>query len=50
VVAAHRTAKFSYDRWGDTVNTASRMESDGTASHIQVTDRTYKRLRGGYRA
>jgi class 3 adenylate cyclase len=43
------TAKFSYDLWGDTVNTASRMESTGTAGCIQVTDRTYRRLRGSYR-
>jgi class 3 adenylate cyclase len=43
------TSKFSYDLWGDTVNTASRMESHGTAGRIQVTDRTYRRLRDGYR-
>jgi class 3 adenylate cyclase len=43
------TAKFSYDLWGDTVNTASRMESHGTAGCIQVTERTYQRLRDGYR-
>jgi class 3 adenylate cyclase len=30
--------KFAYDLWGDTVNTASRMESHGTPGHIQVTD------------
>jgi class 3 adenylate cyclase len=40
---------FSYDLWGDTVNTASRMESHGVAGCIQVTERTYRRLREGYR-
>jgi class 3 adenylate cyclase len=43
------TSKFSYDLWGDTVNTASRMESHGVAGCIQVTERTYQRLRNGYR-
>jgi class 3 adenylate cyclase len=41
--------KFSYDLWGDTVNTASRMESRGVAGCIQVTERTYRRLRDCYR-
>jgi adenylate cyclase len=31
--------KFSYDVWGDTVNTASRMESHGEPGRIHVTDR-----------
>ena len=34
------TKKFSYDLWGDSVNTASRMESSGTAGEIQITDTT----------
>jgi class 3 adenylate cyclase len=41
--------KFSYDLWGDTVNTASRMESHGIPGCIQVTARTYQRLRDHYR-
>jgi len=36
--------KFIYDLWGDTVNTASRMESHGVAAGIQVTERAYERL------
>jgi class 3 adenylate cyclase len=40
--------KFAYDVWGDTINTASRMESHGVAGEIQVTDATYERLRHGY--
>jgi class 3 adenylate cyclase len=43
------TTKFSYDLWGDTVNTASRMESQGVVGCIQVTERTYRRLRDRYR-
>ena len=38
-------AKFSYDLWGDTVNTASRMESHAQVGTIQVTERAYARLR-----
>jgi len=42
------TKKFSYDLWGDTVNTASRMESHGVPGGIQVTQSTYERLREQY--
>jgi adenylate cyclase len=41
-------AKFTYDLWGDTVNTASRMESHGMPGEIQVTERVYERLRDDY--
>jgi adenylate cyclase len=34
--------KFSYDIWGDTVNTASRMESSGEASKINISGHTYE--------
>lgn len=36
--------KFSYDLWGDTVNTASRMESHGNGGEIQVTRACFEKL------
>ncbi|MBD3561904.1 adenylate/guanylate cyclase domain-containing protein, partial [Planktothrix sp. FACHB-1355] len=40
--------KFIYDLWGDTVNTASRMESHGIPGCIQVTAATYEILQCKY--
>jgi adenylate cyclase len=40
--------KFIYDLWGDTVNTASRMESHGLPGKIQVTQDVYDRLNDRY--
>ncbi len=37
--------KFAYDLWGDTVNVASRLESNGVPGRIQVSDALYNRLR-----
>ncbi|HIK45062.1 MAG TPA: MASE1 domain-containing protein [Leptolyngbyaceae cyanobacterium M65_K2018_010] len=42
------TKKFIYDLWGDTVNTASRMESFGIPERIQVTETTYNVLKKDY--
>jgi adenylate cyclase len=42
------TKKFIYDVWGDAVNLASRMESDGLADAIQVSQETYQRLKDRY--
>ena len=41
-------SKFGYDLWGDTVNTASRMQSHAPPGGIQVTGRTHERLRDRY--
>ena len=41
--------KFAYDLWGDAVNVASRMESQGLADHIQVSLSTFELLQERYR-
>jgi adenylate cyclase len=40
--------RFLYDLWGDAVNTASRMESNGTPGEIQITRATYELLKDGF--
>jgi class 3 adenylate cyclase/HAMP domain-containing protein len=37
--------KFAYDVWGDAVNTASRMESNGSIGKINISDSTYSRVK-----
>jgi class 3 adenylate cyclase len=37
--------KFSYDLWGDAVNVASRMESNGIPGRIHVSQSTYDLLK-----
>ncbi len=40
--------KFAYDIWGDTVNTASRMESHGVVGKIQVSSATRELLKSHF--
>jgi class 3 adenylate cyclase len=40
--------KFIYDVWGDTVNTASRMESHGVPRSIHVSDATFEATKDIY--
>jgi adenylate cyclase len=40
--------KFSYDLWGNTVNTASRMESTAPIGQTQVSTSTYELLKDSY--
>jgi class 3 adenylate cyclase len=38
-------SKFQYDLWGDTVNTASRMEGLGETGHVNISENTYQLVR-----
>ncbi len=40
--------KFQYDIWGDTVNTAARMESSGKADMVNVSESTYQKINGEF--
>jgi class 3 adenylate cyclase len=42
------TKKFSYDMWGDTVNTASRMESHGVPGAVHCSEATAALLQHGF--
>lgn len=46
VVSGHiGNIKKVFDIWGDTVNTASRMESGGEPGRVNVSDSTYEKIR-----
>ena len=40
--------KFHYDLWGDTVNTASRMESHGEVGKVHITQATYELVKDDF--
>jgi class 3 adenylate cyclase len=42
-VVGHK--RMSYDIWGDTVNTASRMESSGEAGKVNISGHTYEMVK-----
>jgi class 3 adenylate cyclase len=37
--------KFQYDLWGDTVNTASRMETSGEVGKVNISEATYAQVK-----
>lgn len=45
VAGAIGRKRFLYDLWADAVNTAGRMQTDGTPDRIQITRATYELLK-----
>ncbi|HNZ42169.1 MAG TPA: adenylate/guanylate cyclase domain-containing protein [Bacteroidales bacterium] len=43
------TKKFAYDIWGDTVNTASRMESSGVTGTVNISGSTYEYIKNDFK-
>ena len=41
--------KFAYDIWGDTVNTAARMEQHSEPGKINISKKTYLLLKDDYK-
>jgi class 3 adenylate cyclase len=46
IIGQHR---FIYDVWGDTVNTASRLETLSLPNRIQISEATFQRVRDVFR-
>ena len=42
------TKKFAYDIWGDTVNTASRMESSGEVGKVNISGKTHELIKNNF--
>ena len=42
------TKKFVYDIWGDTVNIASRMETSSEVGKINISEETFRLIKGVY--
>ncbi|MCC7504812.1 MAG: tetratricopeptide repeat protein [Saprospiraceae bacterium] len=45
VVGSH---KFAYDIWGDTVNTAARLEEEGVTGRVNISDTTYQLVKNHF--
>jgi len=42
------TKKLQYDIWGDTVNTAARMEQNSEASRVNISEATYQQVKNKF--
>lgn len=40
--------KFAYDIWGDTVNTAARLESSGEPGQVNISEATHGKVQSAF--